>query len=81
MKRLTLFCLFMICSCLSAVAQLPITDKRYPDSLVQVLKSTRSDSLKARSLYQLSEYWCYDDTLKSKKFLDDGLKYGSSTHT
>lgn len=77
MRRFVLFYLLMVLGYLSAVAQLPITDKRYPDSLAQVLKNTKSDSLKARSLFLLSEYWSDFDTLKSKNLLAEGLKYGA----
>ncbi|TBO43502.1 tetratricopeptide repeat-containing sensor histidine kinase [Pedobacter kyonggii] len=75
MKKTALSCLFMVCVYLS-FAQLPITDVRYPDSLLKLLATTKSDSVKARSLFLLSDYWSNSDTLKSKNFLAKGLKYG-----
>lgn len=65
----------MVCAYLS-FAQLPITDAHYPDSLLKLSANTKSDSLKARSLFLLSDYWSDKDTLKSKSFLAKGLKYG-----
>lgn len=65
----------MVCVYLS-FAQLPITDVRYPDSLLKLSANTKSDSVKARSLFLLSDYWSNRDTLKSKNFLEKGLKYG-----
>ncbi|MDR6782777.1 two-component system NarL family sensor kinase [Pedobacter africanus] len=76
MKRSVIFCLFISFGYLSALSQLLVTDARYPDSLLQLSKNTKSDSLKARSLFLLSDYWSDIDTLKSKKFLTEGLKYG-----
>jgi len=75
MKKTALSCLFMVCAYLS-FAQLPITDAHYPDSLLKLSANTKSDSLKARSLFLLSDYWSDKDTLKSKSFLAKGLKYG-----
>jgi len=65
----------MVCVYLS-FAQLPITDVRYPDSLLKFLANAKSDSVKACSLFLLSDYWSNRDTLKSKNFLAKGLKYG-----
>ncbi|CAH0216596.1 Sensor histidine kinase ComP [Pedobacter sp. Bi36] len=67
--------MFMVCVHLS-FAQLPITDVRYPDSLLKLSANTKSDSVKARSLFLLSDYWSDRDTLKSKNFLAKGSKYG-----
>ncbi|MDQ0967026.1 two-component system NarL family sensor kinase [Flavobacterium sp. W4I14] len=75
MKKIALSYLFMVCAHLS-FAQLPLTDVRYPDSLLKFSANTKSDSVKARSLFLLSDYWSDRDTLKSKNFLAKGLKYG-----
>ncbi|MBO9595873.1 MAG: sensor histidine kinase [Niabella sp.] len=46
----------------------------YPDSLLQLLQNTGSDSTKARLNYFLSDYWSYTDTARASFYLKEGLK-------
>ncbi|KIA95542.1 hypothetical protein OC25_06840 [Pedobacter kyungheensis] len=57
--------------------QLQVSDKRYPDSLLQLTKNTPSDSIRARAFFRLSGYWSDIDTAKAKKYLIEGAKYES----
>jgi two-component system NarL family sensor kinase len=76
MSRLILFCLLLIFKSLPISAQLSITDKRYPDSLVELTKSAPNDSTKARVFFKLSDYWAKIDSVKAKVYLAKGLKSG-----
>ncbi|WP_293307658.1 tetratricopeptide repeat-containing sensor histidine kinase [Pedobacter sp. UBA5917] len=77
MRKLFLVCLFLAGSYMYTFAQLSVTDKRYPDSLVKLTKSTSSDSIKARAFFKLSYHWAEIDSVKSKHYLIESLKYGS----
>ena len=76
MKKSFLLLAFLVCTCLSALAQLPIDEKGYADSLEKVLISKLSDSLKARANYQLSQYWrINEDVKKAGMYLQRGKAY------
>jgi signal transduction histidine kinase len=49
-------------------------EKAYADSLVNVLQHTTSDSIKARLNYLLADYWKTKDTLKARRYLDQGRR-------
>ncbi|MBO9675897.1 MAG: hypothetical protein J7577_20810 [Sphingobacteriaceae bacterium] len=60
-----------------AFPQTPVVSKQYPDSLLQVVKNSPSDSLKARACFKLTLYWRDRDRLKSKIYLDQSFKYSA----
>lgn len=76
MRKLFLFFLLITLSSLIASAQLQVTDKRYPDSLIELTKSIQNDSIKARTFFKLSDYWAKIDSVKAKTYLAKGLKSG-----
>lgn len=51
---------------------LPVNENTYTDSLVSVLNSRVSDSLKADANFLLVDFWRSKDTLKSKSYLQKG---------
>lgn len=51
---------------------LPVNEKAYVDSLQQILQSKKTDSVKTRANFLLSNYWRSKDTLKSKDYLAKG---------
>ncbi len=77
MRKLLLFGLLFLFRCVPVFGQLQVSDKRYPDSLLQLTKNTPSDSVRARAFFRLSSYWSDIDTAKAKKYLIEGAKYES----
>jgi signal transduction histidine kinase len=53
----------------SAQQMLPMAEKAYADSLLQVLQSREADSGRALAGFLLSDYWRTKDTVKSKTYL------------
>lgn len=49
---------------------LPLNEKTYTDSLVQVLQKAANDSVKARTHYLLADYWRLKDTVQSRAHLN-----------
>ena len=54
--------------------QVPLNERFYLDSLARETRSAVTDSLKARANFQLSQFWAYKDSLKSKNHLEQGKK-------
>ncbi len=78
-KRMINYYRLLICLCLpfglSAQQQIPLDEKRYVDSLEQVLLSDRAaDTVKAEAHFTLVDYWKFKDALKSKIHLAAGKK-------
>lgn len=57
---------------LTAQQLLPVNEKAYSDSLLNILQSKQPDSVKATANFLLSDYWRAKDTVKSKTYLDQG---------
>lgn len=57
-----------------AQQQIPLNEKKYVDSLQQVLQNNTADSAKANASFLLVDYWKFKDTLKSKSYLLRGKK-------
>ncbi|QEC51602.1 signal transduction histidine kinase [Anseongella ginsenosidimutans] len=57
-----------------AAAQVPLDKQKYLDSLQHVLSRAGPDSVKARASFLLSDYWSYTDSLRAKKYLEQGRK-------
>ncbi|NII82612.1 MULTISPECIES: sensor histidine kinase [unclassified Pedobacter] len=57
--------------------QLPPSSKRFSDSLVNLAKHTKSDSLRARVFFKLGFYWRDINRTVAKKYLVTGFKYGA----
>ncbi|RBQ05378.1 sensor histidine kinase [Pedobacter miscanthi] len=76
MRKLFLFCLLLANSYLYTFAQLRVTDKRYPDSLLQLSNNLQNDSAKAQILFKLADYWAKIDSTKAKIYLAKCLKPG-----
>ncbi|RBQ05376.1 sensor histidine kinase [Pedobacter miscanthi] len=75
MRKLFLFCLLLANSYLYTFAQLQVTDKRYPDSLLYLVKNAPTDSIKIVSNLALSRFWSKNgDTIKANYFLAQGKK-------
>lgn len=70
-----LFCLIFFLNYLTVcLAQVPLDHSKYRDSLNMVLKGTASDSVKARTSFLLAEYWSAKDTIKAKRYLEQGTQ-------
>lgn len=71
-----IFCLLLliigIAPWCSAQSSLPLNEVAYTDSLNNLLKTSGSDSARARISFLLCDYWRGKDTLKSKAFLEQG---------
>ncbi|MEO3407903.1 sensor histidine kinase [Mucilaginibacter sp. CAU 1740] len=79
MKNLYLLLLLMLCA-LPGVSQqqIPLNEKRYVDSLENILKPGHADSSKANASFLLVDYWKFKDTSKSKSYLLSGKKLASN---
>jgi len=77
MRKLLLLCLLWILAGLPVFAQLPATDKQFPDSLLQLIKTTPNDSIKSRLFFRLSDYWSKIDSAKAQNCLASGLHFGA----
>lgn len=75
------FCLlvFLTGIALNSSAQLPLNQEKYADSLTHILQQTTSDSTKSRTSFYLSYYWLSSDTLKAKRYLEQGRLYGKKS--
>lgn len=75
MRKLFLFCLFLVGNYIHTFAQLQENDKGYSDSLQYLAKHASTDSVKAMANFSLSRYWCKQrDTKKADYFLAQGKK-------
>lgn len=54
--------------------QIPLNEKKYLDSLQNILNTAAADSSKANANFLLVDYWKFKDTLKSKAYLLAGKK-------
>jgi len=72
-QRLCLF-LFFLLPAIPCSAQLPLNMEHYADSLYNVLKESKSDSIKARTHYKLIYYWMPKDMAKAKQHLEEGRR-------
>jgi two-component system, NarL family, sensor kinase len=57
--------------------QLPPSSKHFSDSLVNLAKHTKSDSLRARVFFKLGFYWRDINRTVAEKYLTTGYKYGA----
>lgn len=69
------FSLVLLLITIKSTAQSSAPD-RYLDSLNQLIKITRSDSIKARNYFLLSDYWREQDTAKARAYLEKGKILG-----
>lgn len=74
MIRLINLVAFLIVISLCSKAQMPLDQKRYYDSLTNILQRTTSDSIKARANYALVYYWVSRDTAKAKQCLEEARR-------
>lgn len=74
MNRIHCFLILFLYTALPVRAQMAPNEKSYADSLVNVLQHSTSDSVKARLNYLLSDYWKTKDTLKARKYLEEGRR-------
>ena len=65
-------CFFLLFSTLSNAQHIP--NKKQVDSLTMLLKTSKSDSVKTRIAFLLSDHWSYTDSIKSKQYLLQGAK-------
>jgi len=53
----------------------PSTPDKYLDSLNQLISKTKSDSIRSRNYFLLSDYWREQDTVKAKAYLEKGKAF------
>lgn len=53
----------------------PATPDKYLDSLNQLISKTKSDSIRSRNYFLLSDYWREQDTVKAKAYLEKGKAF------
>ncbi|NRF37883.1 sensor histidine kinase [Pedobacter foliorum] len=70
------FSLLLLLTFFKSSAQSSTPDKKYLDSLNQLIEKTSSDSIKARNYFLLSDFWREQDTTKSKAYLEKGKAHG-----
>lgn len=70
--KLFLLYFFLLLSTLSNAQHIP--NKKQVDSLTTLLKTSKSDSVKTRIAFLLSDHWSYSDSIKSKQYLLQGDK-------
>lgn len=70
--KLFLLYFFLLFSTLSNAQHIP--NKKQVDSLTTLLKTSKSDSVKTRIAFLLSDHWSYSDSIKSKQYLLQGAK-------
>jgi len=75
MKNICLLLLILFCTLRAfSQQQIPLNEKKYVDSLQQVLQTKNADSTKANASFLLVDYWKFKDTVKSKNYLMQGKK-------
>jgi two-component system NarL family sensor kinase len=75
MKNIYLLILSILCtSKIFSQQQIPLNEKKYVDSLENILQKNTSDSAKANANFLLVDYWKFKDTVKSKAYLISGKK-------
>lgn len=57
-----------------ASAQPVVNETRYVDSLLQLEKNGANDSIRACASFQLSDFWSYSDTARSRQHLELGKR-------
>lgn len=72
MNRILILCGALLSVYISAMAQLPLNQERYADSLASVLQKETNDSIKAKTCYLLTYYWLPRDTVKARQYLEQG---------
>lgn len=75
MMRKYLYLLCLSIGCLAANAQVPLDHLNYIDSLKKQLNSPVNATIKAKSSYQLAEYYLKIDSTKAKMYLAKGLNH------
>lgn len=73
MRRL-FFLLFLLIAN-NCFGQIHLSGKSPTDSLETVLLRSGSDSIRVRASFALADFWTAKDTLKARKFLEDGVPY------
>lgn len=60
--------------------QLPLNEKRYSDSLEQLMIAGKTDSIKANAIYLLADFWRRKDIARAGSYLEQAKKIsGNST--
>lgn len=76
MKFVFLFVLFQFGALgLFSQQQVPLNEKNYIDSLQDLITKSSVDSARVDACFSLVEYWKVKDSLKSKSYLQQGIKF------
>lgn len=57
-------------------AQFPLNERRYLDSLHNLLQTAKHDSAKAKANLLLADYWTFKDAPKARSYMNEGKRYG-----
>ncbi|MDR2238796.1 MAG: histidine kinase [Chryseobacterium sp.] len=77
MSKIQYLLCFVICFPLYAQELFPLNEKKYTDSLQQVIRQNPDGFSKAEAYYILSDYYRNTDSLLSRKYLESGRKSGA----
>jgi two-component system NarL family sensor kinase len=72
MARNVVLFLMLLCAALWSKGQSPLNERHFLDSLENILRTGKSDSISARANLDLSKYWALKDSLKSTTYLLHG---------
>src|SRR3954470_14103947 len=72
--RKTGYCLVLLCLYVQAAAQHVVDDRKVPDSLQQVLKTSKTLKEKLDALFLLSDYYSTRDTSKALGYARQGIE-------
>lgn len=67
------YCLLLLCLYLQATAQHVVDDRKFPDSLQQVVKTSKTLKEKLDALFLLSDYYSIRDTSKALEYARQGI--------
>lgn len=76
MKRILHFLCFLSCFPLYSQELFPLNEKKYTDSLQQVINGSTNSLSKRDAYFILSDYYRNSDSSLSKKYLENGRKSG-----
>ncbi|AEV97771.1 histidine kinase [Niastella koreensis] len=68
------YCLLLLCVYVQATAQHVVDDRKFPDSLQQVLKTSKALNKRLDALFLLSDFYSTRDTAKALDFARQGIE-------
>src|ERR1700749_1440153 len=73
-RRKISYCLLLLCLYVQATAQHVVDDRKFPDSLQQVLKTSKTLTEKLDALFLLSDFYSTRDTTKALDYARQGIE-------